>query len=266
MPYDRGGNQLVPFSPPLGAGADLLKMFMQFLQPPFQQQVATLTICGKKERALKRATTFHDDDTPPEMGWTEPSVDLREKRFPQRTEPSVDLPEQRVPQRTQPSAAGKGNSKRVSEATAVVIAAIKRKRAEKAEGKKAEEKEKKAEEKAEADEGIPKRQKKKMAPLDTPCPNKRKQLDEHTPQKETPQKKAKTSADTLKKGDSPAKPAELPIESRIYGTEKGKIVNEASRSNWRVRMHGNTSKSFSYKAYGSDEKAFTAAVAYLDSL
>ena len=184
MPYDRGGNQLVPFSPPLGAGADLLKMFMQFLQPPFQQQVATLTICGKKERALKRATTFHDDDTPPEMG-------------PQRTEPSVDLPEQRVPQRTQPSAAGKGNSKRVSEATAVVIAAIKRKRAEKAEGKKAEEKEKKAEEKAEADEGIPKRQKKKMAPLDTPCPNKRKQLDEHTPQKETPQTKTQAHAQTV---------------------------------------------------------------------
>ena len=213
---------------------------------------------------MKRATTSHDDDdsvrTPPEKGpqRTEPSVDLPEARVPQRTEPS-DLPEERVKSKL-----------RVSEATAIVLAAIKRKRAEKAEEKKAEEKAK-GDENA-RDEGIPKRQKTKMAPLDTPCP-KRKELDEHTPprtgdpdeRKMPAKKKAKTSADNLQKEDSSAKPPELPIEGRIFGTEKGKIVKEESRSNWRVR-HGKTSKSFSFKEYGNDEKAFTAALAYLDSL
>ena len=108
--------------------------------------------------------------------------------------------------------------------------------------------------------------------MDTPCP-KKKELDEHTPprtcdideRKMPAKKKAKTSADNLKKGDSPAKPAELPIVGRIYGTEKGKIVKEASRSNWRVR-HALGSKSFSFKDYGAEEKAYAAAKAYLDRL
>ncbi len=74
----------------------------------------------------------------------------------------------------------------------------------------------------------------------------------------------KANADKLAKKNSTAKPAQQSVQ-RVKGTDKGKITKEASRSNWRVR-HALGSKSFSFKEYGNEKKALSAALDYLHSL
>ena len=77
------------------------------------------------------------------------------------------------------------------------------------------------------------------------------------PDEKPAQKRVKQNADNKpSKKNSPAKP---------LGTDKGKITREASRSNWRVR-HALGSKSFSFKEYGNEKKALSAALDYLHSL
>ena len=85
------------------------------------------------------------------------------------------------------------------------------------------------------------------------------------PDEKPAQKRVKANADKLGKKNSTAKPAQQSVQ-RVKGTDKGKITKEASRSNWRVRT-GTTSKSFSFKDYGNDEKkTYAAAKDYLDRL
>ena len=83
------------------------------------------------------------------------------------------------------------------------------------------------------------------------------------PDEKPAQKRVKANADNkLAKKNSTAKPAQQCFRE---GTDKGKITKEASRSNWRVR-HALGSKSFSFKEYGNEKKAYSAALDYLHSL
>ena len=133
----------------------------------------------------------------------------------------------------------------IHQAAAVVLAAVKRKRLNA----------------ATPDKGIPEAKRMNSVGLGTPC-TKKKMCEETPPRTGDPDekpapKRMKPNADNkLAKKNSPAKPV---------GTDKGKITREASRSNWRVR-HALGSKSFSFKEYGNEKKALSAALDYLHSL